>query len=129
MRVWTPFWRAGSVNCTRGDLAAYVARRIEEEAEPRPGHAGIAPELRDLISGNTRAEVEVSIQRMVTKTSEILAGLRTAGLVEEGPPEPVGQRQIGPETEAIEAAAASSPFSVEFAAWRRQHIPSSRGII
>jgi hypothetical protein len=121
--------------------AAYVARRVEEEAEPRPGHVGIAPELRDLISGNTRAEIEMSIQRMVTKTSEILAGLRAAGLVEEEPPaapEPFGQRQGGPEQEAAqagiftsaeEAAAAAGPWSTEFQAWRRQHIPSSRGLI
>jgi outer membrane protein TolC len=48
------------------------------------------------------------------------------------PPPLPGQRQGGPEgifTSPEEAIAAAGPWSPEFQAWRKAHIPTSRGII
>jgi hypothetical protein len=53
-------------------LQAYIQRRVNEEAE------NIAPELVDLISGNSPEEVEASITRMRDKTAAILNGVSEA---------------------------------------------------
>ena len=123
------------------DLTAFIRAQNRRGSRAEAWSRRHRPELRDLISGNTRAEVELSVQRMVTKTSEILAGLRIAGFVEEEPPAAPSRlvsaraareqeaAQAGIFTSAEEAAAAAGPWSPEFQAWRRQHIPSSRGLI
>lgn len=56
-------------------LQAFIQRRVMEESEH------IAPQLVDLVTGNTPEEVEASIATMRTKTAEIMTGLQEASTV------------------------------------------------
>lgn len=53
-------------------LQGYIQKRIGDERE------NIAPELIDLVTGNTTEEVEASITRMREKTASILQGVNSA---------------------------------------------------
>lgn len=55
-------------------LANYRMQRLQQEEQ------NIAPQLRDLVSGNTEEEIEASIERMKQKTAEIVAELQRADL-------------------------------------------------
>lgn len=87
-------------------LQAYIQRRIIEEQDT------IAPELQDLIDGDSPEAVEASIERMKTKTEQIVANLRgaqtrqraampgvapSAGTNGVGPLDTPGDRQISAE--------------------------------
>jgi len=84
------------------------------------------------LGGQAAAELEAKVAELKQQMAEAVAEL--AALDEEPP---AGQRQGGPEQEAAqariftspeEAIAAAGPWSVEFARWRAEHIPSSRGL-
>lgn len=87
-------------------LQAYTQRRISEESDE------IAPELIDLIDGNTVEAVEASIDRMKAKTAQIVENMKAAGVRQRagmpgvapaagtngvGPMDTPGERQLGPE--------------------------------
>ena len=82
----------------------------------------------------TLASQAAALEAKIKSLQEQMAA--TLAELDEGPdeppaPPPAGQRQIGPEAifpSADEAAAAAGPWSPEFAAWRGEHIPSSRGL-
>lgn len=92
---------------------------------------------RMLASGGSRldakqAELEAQLAANVQQEAEILAELNDEPDEPPAAPEPFGQKSLGPEAifpSAEEAAAAAGPWSPEFAVWRRQHIPSSRGLL
>lgn len=54
------------------DLRAYTQQRVADEAD------NIAPQLRDFISGNSREEIEQSIDRVKAKSQEIANAAREA---------------------------------------------------
>jgi len=73
------------------------------------------------------------LAELVQQMAEIRAELQQEEAPEPAVPPIAGREQLGPEGEvfqsAEEAAAASGPWSPEFAAWREAHIaPTSRGI-
>lgn len=104
-------------------------RRVQRERE---WDALLAERDRQLHQTSVAAELEAKIKSLQEQMSATLAEL------DEGPDEPPaqpplpGQRQLGPEAEVFqspeEAAAAAGPWSPEFQAWRKVHIPSSRGL-
>ncbi|MFD9941566.1 hypothetical protein ACFWYW_24240 [Nonomuraea sp. NPDC059023] len=73
------------------ELQGFVQRRVREESE-----AGtIAPELVDLISGNTPDEVEASITLLRDKTNSIVANMQAATSAVAPPPAPRGVSPAG----------------------------------
>lgn len=54
------------------ELQNFTQRRVAEESE------NIAPELLDLVAGNTREEIEASLSIMKAKTAQILEGVQGA---------------------------------------------------
>ncbi|MEV4454348.1 hypothetical protein [Microbispora sp. NPDC049633] len=83
-------------------LQAYVQRRVREESD------SIAPELIDLVNGNTEEEVEASITTLKAKTESILQNLQSAaaGVAPAAPPRgvsPAGYAATGPlETDSVQ---------------------------
>jgi hypothetical protein len=55
-------------------LAAYVQERLAQERDAK----SIAPELADLVTGNSREEVDASIELMKTKTNAIFESIQQA---------------------------------------------------
>ena len=112
----------------RADLAAITRRRERHYARLE---AMLAERDRQLNQTSVAAELEAKIKSLQEQMAATLAELKEA---EESPAQPPlpGQRQLGQEAEvfpsAEEAAAAAGPWSAEFQAWRKAHIPSSRGL-
>jgi hypothetical protein len=102
-------------------------RRVQRERE---WDALLAERDRQIHQTSVAAELEAKIKGLQEQMADTLAELDE----QEPPaaPEPSGQKSLGPEgifQSPEEAAVAAGPWSPEFAAWRRQHIPSSRGLI
>jgi len=53
-------------------LQSYLTRKLSEAGDE------IAPEIRDLVCGNSQDEIEAAINLAKTKTAQILAGIRQA---------------------------------------------------
>lgn len=87
-------------------ILEYKTRRITEESE------NIAPQFADLVSGSTKEQIEESINRMKTKTAEILAEVQNAGLAQ--------RRQSampvtgGPPIDMVGRTGGGSPTEVSF---------------
>lgn len=62
------------------ELNTYRMARLSEVQDPDPvnGHPGIVPQLRDLVRGTTREEIDQSISTMVAKTGAILKEMQEA---------------------------------------------------
>jgi len=78
-------------------LQAYIQRRVREESEAQT----IAPELIDLVTGNSQEEVEASIERLREKTRAIVENMQAAAsqMVPPAPPRgvsPSGYAATGP---------------------------------
>ncbi|MGW0060370.1 hypothetical protein ACWDTT_10630 [Streptosporangium sandarakinum] len=79
------------------ELQAYIQRRVREvQAEE-----SVAPELLDLVNGNTPEEVEASIAVLKAKTDSILSNFQaaTSSMAPQGPPRgvsPAGYAAAGP---------------------------------
>lgn len=88
------------------ELATYATAQVNARAED------IAPELIDYVGGNSREEIDASIERAVAKTAQILAGIQgaqqatraqmpgvsTGGFTSTGPMETQGStRMLGPD--------------------------------
>jgi hypothetical protein len=74
-------------------LRAYIQERVNQERE------SIAPQLVDLISGDTREEVDASVELLKAKTDEILqsvAGAQTAARSQLRGTAPTGFTSAGP---------------------------------
>jgi hypothetical protein len=111
----------------RADLAALTRRREQHYARL---DRMLVERDQQLSQTSVAAELEAKIKNLREQMAATLAEL------DEGPdeppaPPPADQRQLGPEGifhSAEEAAAAAGPWSAEFQAWRKRHIPSSRGL-
>jgi hypothetical protein len=67
-------------------LNEYKMQRLSEFQDPDPqnGHPGIAPQLRDLVSGSTPEAIDASISTMVAKTAAILGEMQQLQVQQRG---------------------------------------------
>ena len=116
------------------DLAlrkAFYASELRRAQREREWDARLAERDRRLSQTSVAAELEAKLAELKQQMADTLAELDDEPDEPPAQPPPPGQRSMEQEaifTSAEEAAAAAGPFSAEFAAWRRQHVPSARGL-
>jgi hypothetical protein len=111
------------------DLQSYRSQRLEQERE------GIIPELVDLISGNTKEEVDASIEGLKERSSRILDSAQAA--MQSARKEMTGTRVTTPPAGPMETNSEQRSFSAqdiasmsmeEYAKYRQRLLsPSAQG--
>ena len=111
-------------------LQAYKAQRIDEVRD------SIIPELVDLISGNTREELEASIAALTERSSRILDSVQQAS--QDARRQMVGTRATLPATGPLDIETGSRQFTADeiaamsmndYAKYRQQLLPdTARGV-